>query len=180
MTNIIAFDRTLTLYVVFQSRGYWSRIPGHFRLSPPSWRAWHTWPRSHAGTNPMRDEMNFAFSVNFRSTIEIKIWEIFAAIHQPKIIHEIQFREMTLQRSPQNRKRKRLLYIFMKQEETILKMVASFPSSDPGAIGWDGIKRSRANECITAQFLMLKPKTSQNHHRVYDLWWPRMRRKYCV
>ena len=30
------------------SRGYWSRMPGHFSLLQPSWPDWHTWPQSHA------------------------------------------------------------------------------------------------------------------------------------
>ena len=41
------------------SRGYWSRMPDHFRLWPPSWTDWHTWPRSHACLDPMPDKMNF-------------------------------------------------------------------------------------------------------------------------
>jgi len=40
------------------SRGYWSRMLGHFRLWPPSWTDWHTWPRSHAGIDPMPRKMN--------------------------------------------------------------------------------------------------------------------------
>ena len=40
------------------SRGYWLRIPGHFRLWPPSWTDWHTWPRSHPSIDPMPDKMN--------------------------------------------------------------------------------------------------------------------------
>ena len=38
--------------------GYWSRMPGHFSLSPPSWTDWRTWPRSHVGIDPMPDRMN--------------------------------------------------------------------------------------------------------------------------
>ena len=33
-------------------------MPGHFKLSPPSWTGWHTWPRSHASIDPMPDKMN--------------------------------------------------------------------------------------------------------------------------
>ena len=51
----------LTIYVIFQSRGYWSRMPGHFRMWPPSWTDWHTWPRSHAVINPMPDNMNLDY-----------------------------------------------------------------------------------------------------------------------
>ena len=40
------------------SRGYWSRMVGHFRLKPPSWTDWHTWPQCHAGIDPMPDKMN--------------------------------------------------------------------------------------------------------------------------
>ena len=42
-------------------RGYWSRMVGHFRLSPPSWTDWHTWPRSRAGINPTPDKMNLDY-----------------------------------------------------------------------------------------------------------------------
>ena len=31
---------------------------GHFKLWPSSWTDGHTWPRSHAGIDPMRDKMN--------------------------------------------------------------------------------------------------------------------------
>jgi len=41
------------------SRGYWLRMPGHFRLWPPSWTDWHTCPRSHGDIEPIPDEMNF-------------------------------------------------------------------------------------------------------------------------
>ena len=71
---IFAFDRMHTIYVVFQShgftmsRGYSSRMPGHFRLWLPSWTDWHIWPRSHAGIDPMpQDE----FIVNFKGT---RLW----------------------------------------------------------------------------------------------------------
>ena len=43
------------------SRGYWLQRLGHFRLWPPSWTGRHTWPRSHAGIDPMPDKMNLDY-----------------------------------------------------------------------------------------------------------------------
>ena len=56
---VIAFHRTGTIYVVLQSCGIWSWMPGNFRLSQPSWTDWHTWPQSHAGIDLTPDKMNF-------------------------------------------------------------------------------------------------------------------------
>jgi len=43
------------------SRGYWTGMPGHFMLWPPSWTDWHTWPRCHVGIDPMPDKMNLDY-----------------------------------------------------------------------------------------------------------------------
>ena len=36
-------------------------MPGHFRLSPPYRSDRYTWPRSHAGIDPMPDNMNLDY-----------------------------------------------------------------------------------------------------------------------
>ena len=36
-------------------------MPGHFRLSPPSWTDRHTWPETHAGIDPMPDKMGLDY-----------------------------------------------------------------------------------------------------------------------
>ena len=36
----------------------WWLMPGHFRLWPPSWSDWHTWPQSLVGFDLMPDKMN--------------------------------------------------------------------------------------------------------------------------
>ena len=59
------------------SRGYWSRMLGHFRLWPPSWTDWHSSPRCLVGNriDPMPDKMNIDYLklllVNFNST---RLW----------------------------------------------------------------------------------------------------------
>ena len=43
------------------SRGYSSRMPGNFRVWPPSWTHWHIWPRYHADIDLMPDKMNLDY-----------------------------------------------------------------------------------------------------------------------
>ena len=57
-TECIVFTSLFIAARFAMSRGYWSRMLGHFRLWPPSWTDWHTWLRSHAGIDPMPNTMN--------------------------------------------------------------------------------------------------------------------------
>ena len=60
--QLITFHRLFTS--LFSPAGfiisgwYWSRRLGHFRLWPPSWTDWHTWPQFHDGIDPMQDTIN--------------------------------------------------------------------------------------------------------------------------
>ena len=67
--HVIAFDRSHTTYVVFQSRGFYN-VPRvlivdarPFQVFAPSWTNRHTWPRYHAGIDPMPDWMNLDFDL---------------------------------------------------------------------------------------------------------------------
>ena len=56
------------------SRGYWSQMLGRFSVWPPSWTDWHTWPRSHAGIDPMPDKMNLDSSCFIRDFNSTRLW----------------------------------------------------------------------------------------------------------
>ena len=67
--NVIAFDRTHTIYVVFQFRGFYD-VPRvfiadarPFQVFAPSWTNRHTCLRSHAGVDPMPDWMILDFDL---------------------------------------------------------------------------------------------------------------------
>lgn len=61
--DIFAFDRTHNIYVVLQDHGFYyvNRVliedARSFQLWPPSFTYWHSWPRSHAGIDPMPDKI---------------------------------------------------------------------------------------------------------------------------
>ena len=42
-TERILFKLCFSRACFTMSRGYWSRMPGHFKLWLPSWTDWHTW-----------------------------------------------------------------------------------------------------------------------------------------
>ena len=68
---VIAFDRTDTIYVVFQSRGFYNvplvLIADARSFSPPFWTDWHTWPRPHASIDPILDKNNLDSSFQARA-----------------------------------------------------------------------------------------------------------------
>ena len=68
------------------SRGYWTGMPGHFRLWPPSWTDWHTfltsmscWYRSYATQNEFRLSQAALFWIS-----KIKVITMSVAGGQPK------------------------------------------------------------------------------------------------
>ena len=89
--SFLAFDRTHTTYVVFKSRGSYDvswvliAVAGHFRLSPPSWTDWQTWPRSHAGVKPMQDRMNLGYlKLLYREFQKYEVMALSVVSGQPK------------------------------------------------------------------------------------------------